>query len=528
VRNEIVHIADLLPRLAEMRSLQATGCSSILESSGRRSQDRRLQGPEEERGKAAMSIEPARSKLQPLAPVLLVLLSACSSPPPPPVVLPELAESRERIPVVLVPGVTGVTLQERDSGKTVWGRGVNLIRPHDGGYELALPIASGEVGRTKLEPGKVIEEVRLAGVFRKSVYRPIVELLEANGYRHGDLSDPGPGDDLFLYAYDWRQDNIRSARRLAELLEQVRRARGQERLPVALLCQSSGAHICRWLIKFGKASLEEAEAGRVEKPEGVDVVKVILAGTSSGGSLRVLREMDRGRSYVRLVGRNWRPEVPFTFPALYQDLPGYRRDLFVDEAGQDMDVDLFDAESWSTYGWSAFGRETRERLERRQRPDLFGDTGARTRFLRRTLGEALRFQRLLRQDVPGFGPVQYYLVQNVHRATPSRAVLMRKKGEWKTFFTGDPAVEGSTLLRDLVTEPGDGHATRESQLHLSPQERESFAAEPLHVQGDHFELILDPVAQRRLLDFLLDDGLRAGEHAARTSDEFDSRGGRSR
>jgi hypothetical protein len=271
-----------------------------------------------------MSIELARSKRRPLAPFLLVLLSACSSPPP---VLPGLAESRERIPVVLVPGVTGVTLRERDSGKTVWGRGVNLIRPHDGGYELALPIASGAVGPTKLEPGKVIEEVRLAGVFRKSVYRPIVELLEANGYRRGDLSDPDPADDLFLYAYDWRQDNILSARRLAELLERVRRARSDARLPVALLCQSNGAHVCRWLVKFGKAGLEQAEAGIVEKPEGVDVVKVILVATSSGGGLRVLREMDRGRSYVRPMGRNWRPEVMFTYPSFYQDLPGYRRDL---------------------------------------------------------------------------------------------------------------------------------------------------------------------------------------------------------
>jgi hypothetical protein len=472
-----------------------------------------------------MSIELARSKRRPLAPFLLVLLSACSSPPP---VLPGLAESRERIPVVLVPGVTGVTLRERDSGKTVWGRGVNLIRPHDGGYELALPIASGAVGPTKLEPGKVIEEVRLAGVFRKSVYRPIVELLEANGYRRGDLSDPDPADDLFLYAYDWRQDNILSARRLAELLEQVRRARRAARMPVTLLCQSNGAHVCRWLVKFGKAGLEQAEAGIVEKPEGVDVVKVILVATSSGGGLRVLREMDRGRSYVRPMGRNWRPEVMFTYPSFYQDLPGYRRDLFVDQAGQVLDVDLFDAASWSTYGWSVFGRETRERLERRRRPDLFGDTGARTRFLQRTLLEALRFQRLLGQDVSGFGPVRYYLVQNVHRATPSRAVLMRTKGQWKTLFSGDPTIEGSTLLRDLVTEPGDGHATRESQLHLSPQERESFAAEPLHVQGDHFELILDPVAQRGLLDFLLDDGLCTGEHATRTPDGFDSRGDQSR
>ena len=51
-------------------------------------------------------------------------------------------------------------------------------------------------------------------------------------------------------------------------------------------------------------------------------------------------------------------------------------------------------------------------------------------------------------------------------------------------------------------EPGDGHATVASQLWLAPQERLALAAEPARVDGDHFELILAPAAQRQLLAYL--------------------------
>ena len=74
-----------------------------------------------------------------LTPVLILALSACSGAPEP-VLLPALAARDDKVPVVLVPGVTGVALRHRESGRLVWGNGWALLRPHDGGYRVALPI----------------------------------------------------------------------------------------------------------------------------------------------------------------------------------------------------------------------------------------------------------------------------------------------------------------------------------------------------------------------------------------------------
>ncbi|MEJ2086184.1 MAG: hypothetical protein P8Y44_10975, partial [Acidobacteriota bacterium] len=251
----------------------------------------------------------------------------CCSRSAPPTSVELLQASSSRNPVVFVPGVTGVELRDESSQKIYWGIGRNLLTPRDRGYRVARPLASHS-GSPALGPGGVILQLRVAGIFHKLVYRPLVDLFIANGYKLGDLASPRADDTFFLFSYDWRQDNVTSARLLAERLEQVRKARGQPRLEVTLLCQSNGSHICRYYTKYGGLTLDEAERGESVKT-GVDVIKLGLLGSSNGGSLRVLRELNRGRKYIKGVGRVFSQEVLFTFIALFQDLPTYTGDLFV-------------------------------------------------------------------------------------------------------------------------------------------------------------------------------------------------------
>ena len=64
-----------------------------------------------------------------------------------------------------------------------------------------------------------------------------------------------PGENLFLFSYDWRQDNVASAQRLAAQLRSLRQAYGGT-VEIDLVCQSNGGYICRWLGKYGDVSLE--------------------------------------------------------------------------------------------------------------------------------------------------------------------------------------------------------------------------------------------------------------------------------
>ena len=416
---------------------------------------------------------------------------------------PALAARQDHVPVVVVPGITGTRLRDPATGKLVWGDGRAVIRPHDGGYALVKPIRPGSQRRGgDLEPAGVIESVRL-GPIHKQVYGPIVRLLESHGYTTGDMGSPRRGDDLFLFGYDWRQENAASAARLAEALERLRRVRGEERLAVDLVCQSNGAHVCRWLARYGGGTLEAAESGVAGPPARLRVRKLILVSSSNGGSLENLAWLNRGRRYVPLVGRRWTPEAILAIRAVLEDLPVYDRDLFLDEAGAPLAVDLFDAASWKRYGWSIFSPRVARRIERSGRADLFADRAEREAYLGRALDRARRFHELLRRDVAGFDGVRYYMIQNVDADTPARAVLSPGRARrWRTRFVGDRWLRRRPRLASRLIEPGDGHATVASQLWLAPQERLALAAEPARVEGDHFELILAPAAQRRLLAFL--------------------------
>lgn len=425
-------------------------------------------------------------------------LLACSLPPSP--TLPG-ARDRSREVVVLVPGITGTELRHPATGRVVWGDGRSVFFPRDRGRALALPVAAGAPDRP-LEASALVEEVAILGLIRKQAYGPIVRLMAAQGYRPGSLLDPDPEAGFFPFPYDWRRDNLDTAAELASRLEGLRRSRGEDLLEVTLICQSSAAHVCRWLVKYGGGSLEAAEAGRAAPPPTLKVSKLVLVGTANGGSLRILRFLNRGRVYVPLVGRRWGPETLFTWPSLVQDLPTHRRDLFLDARGRTRDVDLFDPANWRRYGWSVWGPEGAELARRDRLPDWLGGAADRDAFLARALDRARRFHRLLAADAPGFGPIRYYLIQNPYAETPDRALLVEEGGRWQTWFSGDRRVEEDPYLAARMTAPGDGHATVASQRHLSPQERAALGSRTFQLRGGHFELILDPATQRRLLEIL--------------------------
>jgi len=437
----------------------------------------------------------------PLVLLATLPLAACG-PRAAPRILPERPPAEApAVPVIFVPGVTGVILRDAKTGDVAWGLGRNLLRPHDGAYGLALPVIHEDPDLPVLEPVAPLEEIALFGI-HKPIYGPIRKLLVGAGYVQGHLESPRPGETLFFFDYDWRRDLTESAGLLRRQLEELRRVQGRERLEVDLVCQSSGAHLCRYLAKYGAASLPEAEAGRGSLPPTLAVRRLVLVGSSNGESLRILKEIDRGRRYVPLIGRRMRPEVVFTYPALFQDLPIYRRDLFLDAEGKPLDVDLFDPESWHRYGWSIYGTATARRLREDGAPRFLGDEAERDAWLRRTLAAARRFQELLHTDAPRFGETRVYVVGSADQPTPDRAVLVRKGEEWRTLFTGDPALRRDPVLQALATASGDEHATLASQDWLSPQERAALALPPRRVRGGHFEALLTAEVQRFLLEAL--------------------------
>lgn len=411
----------------------------------------------------------------------LIVLASCATTAPEPV-LPELRDRLAETTVVLVPGVSGMKLVDRRTGRTVWGNTWSFLFPHDGAYAMALPIVGSD---DTIEPAGPIEELRLL-TYRKEVYGTVIRLMEKNGLRRGDR--------FFFFEYDWRRDNIAAARLLAQTLETLGRSGQRRRL--ALICQSNAAYICRYLVKYGDVSLDEAEAGVRRPVTSVSVEKVILVGNSNGGAMRILREFDRGRRYVKVVGRTFLPETLFTFRSLFQDLPAPPFDSFMSEEGKPLPIDLYDAGNWKKYGWSAYRADASVRASRR--PAIFGSEADRDAYLRENLSAAKRLHALMQRDSAATRLPKFYSIQSDSLPTPARAMIRARNGKWETRLLDDDMVN----LAALLSAPGDAHATVESQQFLSPAEKSALARPTIFVDERHFEIITHPEAQRRILEIL--------------------------
>ena len=401
-----------------------------------------------------------------------------------------------RVPVVLVPGATGTELVDAATGAVAWGTGARLLAPRDRGHGLALPL---DGSAPQSVAGHVITALGFPPFYRKPIYRPVVERFVAAGWVAGDLGAPRADDTFLTFAYDWRLDAVTSARALLTGLERLRAARGGGPLAVDLICQSNGAHVCRYLVQHGAAPLADAEAGRGALPPGITVRRVVLVGASNGGSVRIFAMLHRGRRYLP-GGRTFSPETLFTFDSFFQDLPARDGRIFVDPRGRPLAADLYDADDWVRHGWSVFDPDLARRLDR-ESAGRFGDGATRLQRLRDQLASARRFQAALARDVP-VGGTRYYLVQEAGRPTARGALLSAEGGRWRTSFPGDAAVDDRPALVSRLTAAGDGHATLASQGSLSPRERAALGAAPLRTTGGHFEMINSPEALRWLVAVL--------------------------
>ncbi len=466
----------------------------------------------------ARGSRPAAMKIVP-ASLTALLLAGCGGLPEP-VTRPDLAV-RERVPLVFVPGVLGSKLEDRHTGRSAWGKGIDVLLPRDNGYDLAVPLDwQASKGLPRLAANGVVDRVRLLTV-RRDIYIQLQWLFEANGYRLGSQAEPRAQDDFYMFSYDYRRSNVASAIELFRFLDSLRRVRGEEVLTVDLMCQSNGSLICRYLSKFGGVPLDVAAAGRALAPTSIRIRRLALAGTSNGGSLRTFREIDRGRQYLGGLGRKVRPEVTFSFRSLYQDLPLDDTGLFLDRTGKPLGIDLYDAHTWQRYGWSVWRTDAQARLRKPRARRLFGDGVEQLAFLEEQLRAARVFQETIMRDPPGYDVEAILSIQNVTKPTAARAVvreLTHRKGS-RLLFDSDPdAAQLSASVREQLTEPGDGHATVASQLALSPAERDRLVGPTVAVGGEHHEVVLQREAHHRMLEFFLAPNLEAAVRAARPVD----------
>lgn len=412
-------------------------------------------------------------------------------------------------PVILIPGLMGSRIVDAH-GKELWPGGLGKLLFSSYG-DLALDIDPDTLAvDTRGEKASGITD-QIAG---RAFYASIIQTLQdAAGYQ---LTQPGhkpePGRRyLYVLSYDWRLDNVESARSLDRLIEQIRVDFGNPDLKVDIVAHSMGGLIARYYLRYGSQDvLDRNDFPLNYRGEG-RVRRVVLLGTPNLGSVESLHSFIVGR---RLALGKVKTEVLATFPSLFELFPHPINDWIMADTGLMLDRDVFDVDLWRRFEWSIFDRNARERIR-----GQFADPAAaqatlqlRERFFRYRLERARRFVWSL--TVP-LDHVPWTLVTfgGDCTLTPARIVVEEVNGEsevrlWPSqILHPRPGVDYDRLM----LEPGDSTVTkasllaRESLDPLVPRHKYSFfpVRWSLFLCEKHDGLSNNSFFQDNLMNFLL-------------------------
>lgn len=447
----------------------------------------------------------------------------------------------DRLPVVIVPGVLGSRLRNVISGKLIWGAfDGTAADPGDPDQlrQIALPIGKGDEQLIELAddavPTGVLDRARVHGFllpYELKIYAGIMRALIVGGCideelnRAGALKFDSSEYTCFQFPYDWRRDNVDSARALATFIElragavagQWERQFGIKDRPVKfdIVAHSMGGLLVRYYLMYGAQDLpSDGSLPRLTWEGAKHVDKVVLVATPNGGSALALKYLIEGRRFGPLMP-HYPPALLGTFPSLAQLLPRSRHQLVLWDGNEAKPVeDILDPELWQRMGWGLASR-AQERVLAQLMPDVADPAERRRRALAlqgRILKRAKQFMAAI--DRPAVPPphLKIYLVAGDAVETPKRLSVRSTDGK----------------VRVLDNGKGDGAVLRQSALlderlgaQWTPRLRSpiNFYA-TLFLPYEHLELTNNRTFRDNLLFWLLEEPRQALRSTQRAPDQL--------
>jgi pimeloyl-ACP methyl ester carboxylesterase len=429
--------------------------------------------------------------------VLTPLLNGCIAARRTPNLARIFADARQRTgkrPIIIIPGILGSELVNTETGEVAWP---SLFRSSDDG--LALPVSPDLASNhDKLAPRKIIDIARLSQARLGPeiyIYRDLLEAISKyGGYREGDWANPGPDGDhdtFYVYPYDWRRDNVETARDFVRRVLELKRKLNRPDLRFNIVAHSMGGLVARYAARYGDADLPPDGALPVPNWNGAaHINKIIMFGTPNEGSFDAFATIVEGysvteglRRRIPLLNKLSREDV-FTSPAIFQLLPHEGAAHFLDENLQPLNLDLYDPATWQRYGWSPVAdADYRRRFVKGQTrgddaPFRGGSLADLDAYFAAVLHRARRFQEALDVPLEGETPVALFAFGGDCEETLDAPVLLHdeKTNRWTTLTRPREfrTSTGRKVTREEATRvmyaPGDGRVTRHSLI------AETFAA----------------------------------------------------
>jgi len=437
-----------------------------------------------------------RSVALALVAITLFVSSGCISARRTPNLERVFREARARTgkrPIIVIPGILGSQLIDSKTGEIVWP---SVFRS-----EADYPPISRDLLSTRddLVAGKIIETVRFAKILPEVyVYRDLLEALRHYaGYRDGDWNNPGVDGDrdtFYVFAYDWRRDNVENARELVRRIERLKELLKRPDLRFTILAHSMGGLIARYAAMYGNNDLPPSADHIFPTWAGAaHISKIVMIGVPNEGSADAFATIIAGYS----ITEGLRRRVPLLnkltaadalrSPAVFQLLPHPRSAKILDENLKPSPIDFYDPEVWKRYGWSPLNEAGfRERYARRN-----GENALATydQYFAVVLQRAKRFHEALDAVPDGQPPVLLLAIGGDCEETLDAPAVFRdpKTDRWITLIRPREfvTVSGKRITKRQLTEamyaPGDGRVTRSSLLgdSLAGKRNSSVLGSPL-------------------------------------------------
>jgi pimeloyl-ACP methyl ester carboxylesterase len=445
--------------------------------------------------------------------------------PPLGAIFANVNENPGKRPIIIIPGILGTELINRNTGEKVWPS--RSISKTD---SLKLPISANLKSNTdNLFPAQIIEKASVFRFFPEvGIYDALIKSIEIyGGYKEGNWDNPpkdGFQDTYYVFAYDWRKDNIENARLLIRKIESLKRKLGKDDLKFNVLAHSMGGLIVRYAAMYGDNDLPPDPNSIVPNWAGAKHFnKIFMFGTPNKGAMSAFIGLFEGY-YVKVLNSkiefpNLSADVLFSFPSVFQLLPSPDAAKFYDENLQPLDLDLYNPETWIKYNFGIFSNEKllKKITEEGENTDNI------YKYLQAVLYRSFMFHKALNaESAPP--PNLVFFVFGSDCSQTLDAVIIRKNpktNSWfvmykaKSYKTSNGKKVTSNEIKKLLFSPGDGRVTRQSLL--SQNLFKSFHAKlfaPNFINffcETHGDLVNNKVVQNNFLTALFFEKLEESE-----------------
>ena len=366
-------------------------------------------------------------------------------------------------PVIVIPGLMSSRLRDADTGREAWFGPWWRIYWHD--YrDLAL-----EIDPQTLDPRpSALEASSLPRtVLGNDFYGSLFDVLEdGGGYEYTEPGTPYTGRErrYYRFPYDWRYGNVRSARRLDALIEQIRRDYDDPDLKVDIVAHSMGGLVARYYMRYGTTDVLDDNAFPVNLDGATKVRRLVLLGTPNLGSVLTTHRLMEG---YKMMFNRIPAETIVTMPSVYQLLPHPLVDWLVTTDGEPLERDLFDVRIWRRFEWGIFDPDVITRIKERADSPQAGRERVELlqSYFEKHLERARRFVWSLTVEIPD-NAYEIIVFGGNCQATPSRLVVEEVDGVSHVRLEPDQIHKPAPDIdyTRLMYAPGDGTVTKPSVL----------------------------------------------------------------